>query len=330
MANRIGFNIEADGFSDEEALEFARGASSYLIRDNVRLAQKFHENTGAIIISRSNYPDDTSAIPQDHLLKDWGAKRQSAPDVYHYWPNEPNPGRGGDLKRFLAKLAAFMRECHSRRIRFCLGNFAGPAIIYPDDVDNGLWDDFLKAACECAVDGAGYVGFHDYASVVLPFGCAGANMPIEELYTRPLRQGWPDYRTIVADHNTDYHTFRWVPLMLRAEQLGYPHGFDIILTECFWDRMGDLEGQGRLAKADGIAGEKVFGLPTLKKVFDVIYPGVGWEDAAVAMLDWCEQTYPDHVKGFNFFCLDNSGKWLRFDMHGDGSFLEKVAAIRKA
>lgn len=316
MGNRLGLNINAATLSEEQTLNLASGgASAYVIMNDVGRAQKVAEaQPGSIVISRADWPDDANYIPPD-LLGKWKQRLASAPDVYHYWPNEPYIN--DDPKQYLDGMAGFMPQLADAGLKGCIGNFSVASAINQDHIDAGHWDNFLRVASEWTHAGHGVVGIHEYTTGALPYGCANSRMHVSDLASgHPLagEDQWPTFEEIWHDVGTDYHLFRFLMLETRCKQLGIalPR---MVLTECFWDRMDDLTTV--LPTLDMWRGGKPFqgdGLITQRSLFKRWWPDWSLEEAVLKQLAWCERTYPPDVLGFCFFQVTGDPRWANYNL----------------
>ena len=84
--------------------------------------------------------------------------------------------------------------------------------------------------------------------------------------------------------------------------------------------------RGELDRADARAGQKVSGLPATRKALQAMFPQHGDLGAALAMLGWCEDTYPDHYKGFCLFTLNRDEQWSAYDLSTWKEFHEGLRA----
>ena len=63
--DRIGYNINANSFNANELLYYCQaGGAAHLIMNNPGVAQQCHDASGAIIISRGDYPDASATWPE--------------------------------------------------------------------------------------------------------------------------------------------------------------------------------------------------------------------------------------------------------------------------
>ena len=330
VANRIGLNINASGLSPDQVLNLCSGgASTYVIMNDPGLAQRVHDQTGAIVIARHNWPDDSYLIP-GKLLPEWQQLSKTAPDVYHYWPNEPYIA--DDVHGKLALQVQFMHQLEAAGVKGCIGNFAVASAINEDQVEAGAWDDFLRTSSEWTNAGHGIVGIHEYMTGALPWGCAGAHMDPMDMTRGPLTgpEKWPDLSEIWDDYKTDWHLFRYSMLAKRAEVLKveFPR---MVLTECFWDRMPDLEKtvlpqldawrKGKPDPGDGIISQ----YPLFKRWFPWWDPVV----AAVQQLQWCENTYTPHILGFCLFAVNKDPKWVNYNLLDWQPLLDAIPDIER-
>ena len=319
MTNRIGLNINPQGWSDSDIIGLVQrnGATAQLVMGNPGLAQQVHEATGCIAVARHDWPDDVASYP-DTLIGEWKGLSQQYPDIVHYWPNEPQPG---SLNDFLQATTGFMTQCAGSGLRACLGNFAWPQILQPPDVEDGLWDDFLRVASQWTHAGHGYVGGHEYTTGALPWGCAGRNP--NDMANGPLPTwGWPEWPDIMAAADSNWHLFRWAPLVQRCQVLGIPMPL-MLVTEGLWDRMPDLSPD-LLAKLDAMAGAEVHGINSTRHLFPKFWPGQGDLDSAVDQLRWYQATCPDFVKGFTLFTVSQAPDWQD---HNFGAWPDLLNAI---
>ena len=324
MSNRLGLNVNPLGMSPDNCINLLKrsGASTHVVLENVGFAQEAVEKTGHTIISRADYPDDTATEPKD-LVAHWSERHKTAPDVYHYWPNEPQ----ADIKTLLATMDHLMDEVVDAGLKACLGNFAWADILQPDDVDAGLWDDFLRKASAFTNEGHGFIGGHEYTTGALPWGTAGFD--VNQMLNPPLPyEGWPTFHDIWHADKTDYLLFRWVPLAHRCAMLNieFPR---LVVTECFWDRMTNLENIGFIQKLDSKyrGGSKCRGIISQRDYFHFFWPKWGALDGAVKQLEWAEQTYSPHVHGFCMFALTQDSKWQDYNFGDWPELLEALPAI---
>ena len=331
MSNRMGLNIQASGLAEAYVMQLCSGgASTYLIMNDVGMAQRAHDNTGACIISRADWPDDESGVPGD-LVPKWRARQATAPDVYHYWPNEPEQA---DLDAYIQ----LMDDCANAGLKACIGNFAWPkSIANFDDVKGGKWDKFLLHASQWTHGGYGLIGGHDYTTGALPWGAGGMN-PEDMITGSPgLPDGrligpesWPTFQDMWDHAYSDWHNFRWVALARRCADLNieFPK---MVLTECFWDRMEDLENDGILAKMDALRpGGKPQGrdgLNTQKAWFKRWWPDWTTDQAIIEQLKWCECTYSPHIVGFCMFAVNRGSKWVNYNLEGVPEVLKALPTI---
>ena len=353
MRHRVGLHIAANGFPENDVIELTQriNASSYLVMDDDGLAQRMHDanNGEAIIVSRTNWgwPDDWPPDAQNMSLADmndnmrrlvdtWARCRNDYPDVYKYFPNEPTALYDG-LVKLLDSFIYLMGKCEVNDIKAVIGNFAWSKNLYQTDVDAGMWDNFIRAASRWTNQGFGYIGGHDYTSGLLPWGCGGLgaqnlyNINPDDLH----RDNWTTWHDIWNRPN--WHMFRWVMLAKRAKLLGVPM-FKIILTECFWDRMTDLinkplsnkNNQTIMQWLDSEAQAHVRGLKTHRNLYRKWFPNRTPEDVILEQLQWCEDTYPDYVEGFNIFAYSKNAEWFtHFDVSNEswGSLVDSFADI---
>ena len=330
MTNRIGLNVNSSGIPNAETLAFCNGgASAYVIMNDPGMAQRVYDQTGAIVISRADWPDDIDMVPAK-LLGLWKARKQQAPDVHHYWPNEPYPV-GSD---FLDELIGLMNDAADAGLKACVGNFAWTSALQNDadfdDVANGKWDKFLTVASQWSNGGHGVIGGHDYTTGALPWGCAGRDAFDMTRGALPPG-GWPDWNDVWAAGRSNYHMFRWIPLARRCYKLciAYPR---MVLTEFGWDRMEDLEGPGGVLEAlDGFRGGKPDpgdGIISQRSLFTRWWPQWTDVEAAVAQLQWAEDTYPPHVVGMCLFAVNRDAHWVNYNLEKWPELLAALPGIK--
>ena len=286
-------------------------ANTYVVLENPGLAQQISDATGAIVISRDNYPDDTNNEPAN-LVAEWIKRNVQWPDIYHYWPNEP----GGDLDALLATMVHIIAECKAAGMnKACLGNFAWAKTLFSADVQSGRWDEFLKAASDWTNNDGGLIGGHDYTFGALPWGCDGWNET--EMLAGSLRgpDQWPTWHDIYLKGSDNWLLFRWDMLAQRAVELKIPFP-RMVLTECFWDRMPNLEQSGLIPQLDSQfnGGTKMHGLLSQRKVMQHLWPAWSPQQAVVEQLQWCENVYPEHVVGFCLFAVNREAHWTDYNL----------------
>ena len=324
---RHGLNINANGLSADQVLALTNpNVSTHLIFNNPGLAQQVHDKVGGMVISRADYPDDNLAFPSQ-LIGKW--QDEGAPDVHHYWPNEPHPG---NLSQYLADTDNFLRQvCDVTGLKVCIGNFGWPSILKPADVANGVWDPFLRATSAMSEDGTCVIGGHEYTEGMLPWGCAGRD-PNDMAHDVDLSdtRKWPTWPDILAASAGDWHLFRWVPLYVRCNELGIPMP-KMVVTECFWDADDGESGLGDLyAKLEGwLGGAKLRGIINQRDLFKHWFPDTpNLElDAAIAQLTWCSKVYPDFVLGFCHFTASTDPKWALYNMLAWPELLEALPNV---
>ena len=340
MSNRIGLNINASGLTPSKVLNLcSRGASTYLIMNDPGLAQRVHDKTGAIVISRGDYPDDRSDVPGD-LLSKWQKRAKETPDVYHYWPNEPyindNP------KQHLDDYAQFMQQLGDAGVKGCIGNFAAASAINEDAINAGDWDNFLRVASQWTNGGHGFVGIHEYMTGALPWGGANKDQVIDALASgNPLGGGdeWPSFAELYRDIHSDYHLFRYLMLAPRCKTLGieFPR---VVMTEFGWDRMEDLEASvlpqldswrgGKPERGDGLLSQALpshYRDNTQPSLFTRWWPDWTPLKAAIAQLVWCEREYSPHVAGLCLFTVNRDPDWVNFNLEKFPGLLEAIGNI---
>ena len=316
---RIGLNINAVTVDKGKVLATCKAirASSHLIMNDFRFGQQLHEalDGKCIIVTRDDWPDNTTDVPVDTLLSRWEGRASLAPDVYHYFPNEPIPNDACPLPELLELLVALMRACRVRGVKACIGNFPTARVLHNSDVQQGIWDDFIREASAFTANGQGYIGFHDYTFGVLPWGCAGRKP--QQLIDQPERVGnpdnWPTQAEIFANPGGNYHLLRWAPLVVRAGELGLPM-FRILVTEFGWDRMPNLIDEKVIPWFDREVAETRGPLSQNRKLsplwFGVLKTPL---ENALAQLQWAENTYPDYVDGLHLFTWSGSDGWQDFN-----------------
>jgi len=316
---RIGFNINGQGKSvgDIVGLWHDAGKPSSLLvmaSDGGAKAQAVHEATGCIVVARADWPDDTASYP-DGLADIWKARKDRAPDVHWYYPNEPNPK---DLKGFLQDTVTMMARLTAANIRFCIGNFAWANVLRYEDVQAGLWDNFIRAAHQFTQDGYGFIGGHEYTTGALPWGCAGWNPNAMRGVNLPGPGSWPTLADIRDSRENNWHLFRWVMLEARAVDIAVPEPWcNMLVTECFWDRCPDLPA-ALLDNLDSRSGRTggVHGIRSTLPLFQLWWQDRTPAQAITLQLEWADQTYPDYVKGFHLFTVSNDPRWSDYDFEG--------------
>ena len=220
-------------------------------------------------------------------------------------------------------------------LKACVGNYAWTSAL-PDDaafdaIDNGEWDDLLTVASQWSNGGHGVLGGHDYTTGALPWGCAGEDAFDMTKGALPPG-GWPDWDDVWAAGRSNYHMFRWIPLARRCYKLciAYPR---MVLTEFGWDRMEDLEGPGGVLEAlDGFRGGKPDpgdGIISQRSLFKRWWPQWSDVEAAVAQLQWAEDTYPPHVVGMCLFCREPRRRtWVNYNLEKWPELLAALPGIK--
>ena len=322
---RHGLNINANGLSADKVLSLTNpNVSTHLIFNNAGLAQQVHDKVGGTVISRADYPDDTTDFPAQ-LIGKW--QNEGAPDVHHYWPNEPHPP---SLAQYLAATDAFLDQVGNvPGLKVCIGNYAFASILQPADVASGVWDPFLKTTSALSEEGRCVVGGHEYTEGMLPYGCAGRdpNVMADDVDLSDISK-WPTWADILAFADTDWHLFRFVPLYKRCLQLGIPMP-KMVVTECFWDA-DDGEGglENLYKKLEGwLGGAKLRGIINQRDLFKHWFPNQNMLAAALAQLDWCSKVYPDFVLGFCHFTASTDPKWALYNMLAWPELLEALPHV---
>ena len=309
--SRIGFHIQGS-LPNAADLVAQSPAASHLILENAELAEQLaRKYPQRIIVSRSDWPDDTLAVPRERLIDEWRAN----PHAVHYWPNEPPAMNRNDLAALLADLVDLMHAGADAGLRLCVGNFAWASILRPEDVHDGLWDDFLRNASAWSHDGHGYIGGHEYTTGPLQWGCAGFDphrllKSVTDGRNSPRGRNW-EY--ISGHSGSNWLLFRWAPLYGRCRTLRIEMPL-MLVTECFWDRMPNLESGGYLKAMDAKVGHKVRGLNSQAECWRMFWPATDELGATMAQLEWAEEVYPDFVKGFHLFACNNDAKWADYNL----------------
>ena len=322
---RHGLNINANGLSNDKVLSLTNpNVTTHLIFNNAGLAQKVHDKVGGTVVSRANYPDDSTDFPAD-LIGKW--QHMGAPDVFHYWPNEPHPS---NLPQYLDATCNFLRQVSDvTGLKVCIGNFAWASILQPADVANGVWDNFLRTTSAMSEAGTCVIGGHEYTEGMLPWGCAGRD-PNDMARDADLSDAskWPTWVDILAAADADWHLFRFVPLYMRCQHLGIPMP-KMVVTECFWDADDGESGlQNLYAKLEGwLGGAKLRGIINQRNLFQHWFPNTSMLEAAIRQLTWCSKTYPDFVLGFCHFTASTDPKWALYNMLAWPELLEALPNV---
>lgn len=315
-SHRFGFNIKPAGLDPVAiARECARiNASTNLVMGDNALAQKLYEQSAglSVVVARNNWPDDTINIPAVDLVRQWSEWARYHPNLHWYFPNEPVVSGREQLKALLKSCIGLMTRCRDARLKAVIGNFAWGNILYLNDVDAGVWDDFIKAASDWSNAGHGFVGGHDYTWGVLPWGTAKRN-PYDMLNPALVQPDkWPTAKEVQDRYADNWLMLRWMMLAKRAEYLGVPM-FRMIVTEAPWDRMPNLEVDVEISpgvRRRGVIAEfdlmfpRTRGPLSQRNLFNFWWPQWSREEAAMRQVAWLDDVYPDYVHGFNFFAVN--------------------------
>ena len=335
MMHRFGFNINSNSYSKTDIMQFCyrHPATVQLIMNNPALAQKVHDqaNGETIVISRNNWPDDTFVIDAKTLLNKWDEERRHYPDIYQYYPNEPLPSTDAELKQLLRSLVGMMRTMREMKIKAVLGNFAWGKVLHWEDVEAGLWDEFILEASLWTNEGWGFIGGHDYSWGVVPLGCNARN-PYDMLVPELVQlESWPTAHEVRNSHRNNWLMLRWMMLVERADQLGVPM-FQMIVTETLVDRMPNLEKdveidgetrQGIIKMFDQSHGE-TRGPLSQRNLYNFWFPDRLPEEVYMLFIKWMDAVYPPYVRGFTQFALNRD--WEDFNLGEWPEVLELLAA----
>lgn len=337
--HRFGLNINARSYSREQIMQVGRRvkASAHLVMHDPGIAQSLYEQAGGnlIAISRSDWPDDTTAIEIDSLVRRWQERARTAPNVYHYFPNEPVVEGVAGLKRFLKTMVAFMRQLRAGKVKAVIGNFAWANILFLEDVESGVWDDFIREASAWTNEGWGYVGGHDYTWGVIPFGAAKRN-PYDMLTPALVQKDkWPSVGEVNDKYKDNWLLLRWLMLSKRAEFLGVPM-FKMVITEAPLDRMPNLEVDveiGPGVRRRGVITEfdlthgRTRGPISQKQLFPFWYPQWTPEQTMIEFVRWIDLVYPEYVEGFTFFGMNKD--WPDYNYYDWPGYMEAIAVYEK-
>lgn len=237
----------------------------------------------------------------DALLKDSGGQK----DIWYYCLNEPYHG-SDNRQNLINFVSQVIEEAVKRDMRLCVGNFAIASMSVGRD-DVRVWDDMLRALGKHAGLRIGnhaqiIVGTHEYTHALLPWGAAGRNPNDLTDAAKVSRDKWPTPAEVRDTPGDNWHIYRTEWFLDRVRELTGKTP-DVVITECFHDRMPNIETQFRDAVAgiDNLAGRRVKGVPTLIEYWRKVFPQWTPEKALCEQYKWAEELYPANYRGFAIF-----------------------------
>lgn len=147
-----------------------------------------------------------------------------------------------------------------------------------------------------------WLNVHTYGHALFPWHAAGRD-PNDLLYpARVTRNLWPTKEQIFSNLDWNYLILREEQIVDRIRTLNKATP-NVIITECFLDRMPNIEVQFKdlTAQIDAIAGQKIYGVPTLYRYWKYLFPYWTPQQALWEQMNWAEEVYPEWYKAFSWF-----------------------------
>lgn len=220
--------------------------------------------------------------------------------------NEPAPDAGKEREAMDRWYAEFIQRAGDAGLRTVIpGGFAAVSFD-KHEVDRGDFDRMFRALGERADDRVqGYnramFGVHVYGHALMPLMTGGRDPRDLLVRERIQPDQWPKAEDIFdADQSDNWLLFREEWYISRIKQLTGKVP-DTAITECFFDRMPNLEEQfpDMVRQIDQLAERWVKGIPTLRKYWEWAFlqtQGWGAAQALCKQLVWWEQIAPPHYR----------------------------------
>lgn len=328
---RFGFNGNAAAMGDKEAFyrwHIDAGSTSALVMDGKGEALELYrrmKQAGVdkpIVVARfySNHEgDDYDRISPSSYVSQLARAVGNDKHLFYYILNEP--GIGGNQVKY-NKLLKWLQEvgdlASASGIKTVIGNFATASTIQKEWLETPETITFVRWASSYTNAGKGYIGFHDYAGPLVPVA-AGHNDPND---LARLGAHWPSADEMRNDTGNNWLIMRWMWLEELAVKLGLAP-FLVLITECFIDRMPNLEAHGIIGRLDAQYG-KLDGPFTLGRYYQSIL-GMTIGQALRLQAEWMERVYPPYVHGFHMFAWNYNPQW-----HNRGfNFANQPDALRE-
>lgn len=308
--NRLSLNIRALSIRDRDGLrrwlKEANVAAVVTLDDLTFAADVKRDNPNTISIHRA-FGDSEAHFKADprQLARRYASEGYGRMNVHAYGPNEPAPNDKISWQGIIEWFIAFAEECERVGVRAVLGNL-GPGNIERRDIDSGMWDPYLRMLDH--YNGWHVIGEHDYTLFPPVTGGAWGLSPDDMLDpARVQPDRWPT-PSAITDSTDNWHLMRGRWLRARARKLGLKIP-GVILTECFFDRMPDLEQRtpniyAELERRYGTSGyEQIKGHNTLENVLRHYYPYWDFDTAIYEVLKWCDAAYPPEYIAFCQYML---------------------------
>lgn len=249
-------------------------------------------------------------------------KAQGWLDCWHYVLNEPAYAPD-ELPQVLQYLQQFMDEAGYAGVKCVVGNW-GPGRIEPADVNNGVYDGYLRALSFWGDQGMHLSGTHEYGGPILP----GATWT-PEMYLEPDKAHW--WPTVAANQLPIQRVNGQLPgywnilrtswLNIRAAEAGAnsPHH---IVTEFGHDRLMNLEsahyGDGRnlnvyheLEARHGVPAPYgiLRGPLSYANYWQAVFPDWSLEQCLFEQFKWADENYPPEYEGMQIFSWSYDHDW---------------------
>lgn len=320
MPNRLSLNIRAQSVTDRTALRAylkAADMSAVLVLDDLTLAADIKQDLPNAVVIHRAFGDSEAHLTHnpDQLAARYAREGYGRYGVHAYGCNEPAPSGNTRWSDIIDWLVRFGDALRGNDVRGVVGNI-GPGNIERVDIATGLWDRFLEMLSR-----TGHLrGDHDYSMLPPITGGSWGHSVFDVLDPASVQpDSWPD-ASAISDSTDNWHLMRGRWLNARAKAKGWRVP-GIVLTECFFDRMPDLEQittpvrQRNLYREVearwGASGyELLKGHNTWRDAFKAYWPTWTFEEALFQILKWCDSVYPPEYVGFcQFMWCPDSPDW---------------------
>lgn len=333
---RITFNVNKDYLGDEaKFLTFIgrlRPAWLLLMNDfDHSLAHKVIDKTDGATRIIVRYADNNEQ-------SFWRNGRPQIVDLVNSWTRlgdkaivrnvltEPVWSGDAELRALLDWLIEFMHVAAGNGLKLCVGNFASGAWT-PEQLDGGVWDEYLHTLGYYSQQGIHYGGYHEYGAPILP----GTNWTPDMFLDPAKAQWWPTREQLHLDARMpdgslppNFTVLRSNWMDIRAREIGVPV-HDKLLTEFGHDRLPDLE---RTHYPDSrelnvySAIEAVYGVPmpyahlrgqnTYKRYYSAFFPAWSFDEALFRQYRWAEDVYPANTLAMCLFTWSYNDEWANY------------------
>lgn len=291
----------------------------------VLIIARLLESWGGFPVYRP-YQDGDGAIwrlwpdPADYVRY---LKSFNADHLWYQVGNEPGWGSKTDAETACRYYAELMDRAVPANLRLIMPNTPTGTPEW-NTIWDGWFDILLNKFAEYAsrrvqIKDQSYAQFmfgaHAYAHAGAPFHLDGVD-PRLMLYPEAWkRKNWVTKEMIFDDNRTDDY------LLLREDWFEQRYhdlhpdrpDMEIMLTECVFDRLRNIElGQPELtAQIDNMAGQRVYGIPTLVEFWRKAAPHQPPEQTCSDQFWWMEEVHPTYYRAFAHF------SWTFHDQHPD-------------